>query len=122
MGCPSRYPTPPQQNSLPRDPNEVDLEMQHQQLISSILEEEEQVIVAHRQHIDHVMELMKLEMKELNDVDQPGSSIDSYVSNVDALLLRSMERIHGLRQQFLRFREHLQEEEILSSSMAAPRS
>lgn len=32
---------------------------------AGILEEEEHVISAHRQHIDDVMELIKLEMREL---------------------------------------------------------
>jgi len=56
-----------------------DLARAHERLINTILEEEEHVISAHRQHIDDVMELIKLEMRELNEVDQPGSSIDEYV-------------------------------------------
>jgi kinesin family protein 2/24 len=96
---------------------EEDLEQQHEQLISTILEEEEQVIVAHRHHIDDIMELMKLEMKEISDVDQPGSSIDTYVRNLDALLLKKMQKIQELRTKVLQFQEHLREEEVLSVSM-----
>ena len=76
-----------------------------------------QVIVAHRHHIDDIMELMKLEMKEISDVDQPGSSIDTYVRNLDALLLKKMQKIQELRTKVLQFQEHLREEEVLSVSM-----
>ena len=45
-----------------------DLEIQHEALISTILEEEEQVITSHRQHIDDIMVLVKQEMEALQEV------------------------------------------------------
>lgn len=38
---------------------EDELERAHEEMINKILEEEEEVIAAHRQHIDEIMELMK---------------------------------------------------------------
>jgi kinesin family protein 2/24 len=99
------------------DVSEEDLERAHEQLINTILEEEEHVIVAHRQHIDDIMELIKLEMKELNDVDQPGSSIDEYVRKLDSLLVRKQQTINDLRDKLAQFQAHLREEEILSRSL-----
>jgi kinesin family protein 2/24 len=43
------------------------------------LEEEEELINGHRKHIDDVVDLVKNEMSLLNDVDKPGSDVDSYV-------------------------------------------
>eukprot|EP00667_Euglena_gracilis_P002823 EG_transcript_2827 len=102
---------------LDRRDREDDLETQHQLLISTILEEEDQILVAHRQHIDDIMEIMKVEMRELNAVDQPGSSIEHFARNLDALLVTKMEKIQQLRQQLQRLQHHLREEEILSASM-----
>eukprot|EP01001_Neometanema_parovale_P007927 NODE_420_length_2516_cov_42.893021_g399_i0.p1 GENE.NODE_420_length_2516_cov_42.893021_g399_i0~~NODE_420_length_2516_cov_42.893021_g399_i0.p1 ORF type:complete len:724 (+),score=202.64 NODE_420_length_2516_cov_42.893021_g399_i0:55-2172(+) len=94
-----------------------DLEVAHEQLINTILEEEEQVIVSHRQHIDDIMEIMKSEMKTLNEVDQPGSSIDEYVRELDGLLVQKQQKIGALRDRLAQFQAHLREEEILSRSL-----
>eukprot|EP00667_Euglena_gracilis_P003465 EG_transcript_3469 len=109
---------PPSAPSLVPDVSEDDLARAHEQLINTILEEEEHVIAAHRSHIDEIMELIKLEMKELNDVDQPGSSIDEYVRRLDSLLVRKQQTIGFLRDKLAQFQAHLREEEILSRSLA----
>jgi kinesin family protein 2/24 len=88
--------------------------MAHEKLINTILEEEEQVIIAHRQHIDEFMELTKWEMQELNNVDQPGSSIEDYVRKLDELLSRKQQKITELRNRLAQFQSYLKEEEILS--------
>lgn len=98
------------------DDMEDELERAHDELITKILEEEEEVISAHRKHVDEVMELMKKEMKLLNDVDQPGSAIDVYVNSLDSILVRKMQAITGLRDKLAGFQQHLREEEILSRS------
>lgn len=92
----------------------ADLERAHEELINKILEEEELVIAAHRQHIDEVMEYMKSEMRLLHEVEQPGSAIDTYVTNLDHILVRKIETITHLRNKLAAFQAHLREEEILS--------
>lgn len=62
-----------------------------------ILEEEEDLINSHRQHIDDVVDLVKQEMMLLHDVDKPGSDIEEYVSSLDTLLLHKMEMISVVR-------------------------
>ena len=60
--------------------NNVDeLTNQHEKLIEQILEEEEQLIQGHRAHIDEVVDIVKEEMAILNDVDKPGSNVETYV-------------------------------------------
>ena len=78
-----------------------------------ILEEEEELIVIHRQHIDYVVDLEKQDMKLLHDVDKPGSDIEDYVSSLDSILLHKMELIGVVRQRLIDFYTHLKMEENL---------
>lgn len=48
----------------------------HEQIIESILEEEEALTSKHRSHIDEVVSVVKDEMALLNEVDKPGSDIE----------------------------------------------
>ncbi len=95
---------------------EEELERAHEELINKILEEEEEVIASHRQHIEEVMLLMKQEMRLLHEVEQPGSAIDAYVTNLDTILVRKIQAISTLRNKLASFQQHLREEEILSRS------
>lgn len=101
---------------LPEDEEEDEemLEKAHEDLINTILEEQEALISNHRKQIDEIMAVIKKEMKLLHDVDQPGAAIDQYVVQLDTLLEDKMETICALREKLHEFQQHLQEEEILS--------
>mmetsp|Transcript_24480 Transcript_24480/g.34402 ORF Transcript_24480/g.34402 Transcript_24480/m.34402 type:complete len:125 (+) Transcript_24480:156-530(+) len=86
----------------------------HEEMIGMILQEEEEVIGLHRQHIDDMVELVKQEMLLLNEVDKPGSDVDEYVYSLDAILAHKMEIIGLLRGRLGNFRDHLKTEEMLS--------
>jgi hypothetical protein len=97
--------------------NEDDLQklsLEHEKLINTILTEEEEFINEHRTHIDDVVELVKQEMLLINDVDKPGSDIDSYVTSLDKILKEKAERIEKTRSKLLKFQTLLKEEEFLS--------
>jgi kinesin family protein 2/24 len=66
---------------------------EHEKLVEMILEEEEDLVNGHRQHIDDVVDIVKQEMVLLHDVDKPGSDIEQYVKNLDAILSHKMELI-----------------------------
>lgn len=70
---------------------------------NSLQAEEDALIIAHRQHIDEMMELIKGEMRELNAVDQPGAPIDRYCANLDALLQAKTEKINEFRWKLTEF-------------------
>jgi len=53
-----------------------DLARAHDRLIGTILAEEEDLIASHRHNIDYMVELIKDEMTQLNNVDRPGSDVD----------------------------------------------
>lgn len=89
----------------------------HADLVSQILQEKEDLILAHRQQIDDMMEVVKQEMKLLHSVDQPGSVVDEYVSNLDDLLESKMRIIRALSGRLARFKDQLEREETLSKSL-----
>jgi len=91
-----------------------ELARQHDRLIGTILAEEEELITAHRQHIDMMVELIKEEMVHLNNVDRPGSDVDAYVAGIDRILRLKAQYIGDIRQRVDCFKEHLQQEDTLS--------
>ncbi|KAJ7561762.1 hypothetical protein O6H91_03G040300 [Diphasiastrum complanatum] len=83
--------------------------------INAILEEEEEVISIHRKEVEDTMEIVReQEMKLLTEVDQPGSRIDRYVTQLNFLLSRKAAGIVNLQSRLARFQRHLKEQEILS--------
>lgn len=52
-------------------------------------------------------------MNLLHAVDQPQSDINSYVGNLDRILLEKMDMIGKLRQKLVTFYTHLRQEENL---------
>ncbi|CAD8105692.1 unnamed protein product [Paramecium sonneborni] len=110
------FPGPIERKSKVNQSMEDDLTkigQKHEQLISVILEEEENLIQNHRSHIDQMVELVKQEMMLLHNIDKPGSDVDEYVKGLDQILLTKMEEIQTLQFQLQTFRSHLSEEETL---------
>jgi kinesin family protein 2/24 len=56
------------------------------------------MINGHRKHIDDVVDLVKQEMSLLNDVDKPGSDVESYVRSLDKVLISKIEMIFEMRK------------------------
>uniref|UniRef100_A0A0D3G3E3 Kinesin-like protein n=1 Tax=Oryza barthii TaxID=65489 RepID=A0A0D3G3E3_9ORYZ len=82
--------------------------------IDAILEEEEALIAAHRKEIESTMEIVREEMNLLAEVDQPGSLIDNYVTQLSFLLSRKAAGLVSLQARLARFQHRLKEQEILS--------
>eukprot|EP00760_Papus_ankaliazontas_P037748 PhM_4_TR8735/c0_g1_i1/m.5271/K10393/KIF2_24, MCAK; kinesin family member 2/24 len=114
---PSVAPTPTPMSMLPDSVTSAtdsdDFDCNHEKLINVIVQEEEQLIVAHRKHIDDVMEIIKMEMSHLNEVDQHGSHIDQYVRNLDNLLQKKMDKITELKTKVEQLQSHLRQEEAM---------
>ena len=101
-----------------RPPHDVEeLVDTHAELVSQILQEKEDLILAHRQQIDDMMEVVKQEMRLLHSVDQPGSVVDEYVAQLDGLLESKMRIIRALSGRLSRFKDQLEREETLSKSL-----
>ncbi|XP_057956921.1 kinesin-like protein KIN-13A isoform X1 [Malania oleifera] len=87
--------------------------------INAILEEEEALIAAHRKEIEDTMEIVREEMKLLAEVDQPGSLIDNYVTQLSFVLSRKAAGLVSLQARLARFQHRLKEQEILSRKRGA---
>lgn len=108
--------TPEVAPQLAGDPQAAldELARTHNRLIGTILSEEEELITAHRQHIDSMVELIKEEMMELNGVDRPGSDVDTYVTALDRILTAKENNIKEIRNRLAKFQGHLEQESSLS--------
>eukprot|EP01065_Artemidia_motanka_P030236 TRINITY_DN36250_c0_g1_i1.p1 TRINITY_DN36250_c0_g1~~TRINITY_DN36250_c0_g1_i1.p1 ORF type:complete len:645 (+),score=206.58 TRINITY_DN36250_c0_g1_i1:53-1936(+) len=93
---------------------DVSLDDLHARLVTQCVEEEEELLVAHRNHIDEVMEITREEMAELNAVNQPGSSIEEYVQRLDTLLKAKMGKIVHLQKKLTSLQTTLREEQQLT--------
>jgi len=91
-----------------------DLEQLHEKLINTILTEEEGLISSHRQHVDKMCEYSTSEYELMKLVELPGSDIDHYVEQLSRILESKKNQIAGLKKNLDDFRQHLQEEQLLS--------
>jgi len=96
---------------------EDEMRISHENLIETIINENDDIVAAHRQQVQDIMDLVKEEMHILSRVEQPGGSIDSYISSLDGILNRKERIIKDLRDRVQKFQKHLKEEEDLSKSM-----
>lgn len=90
----------------------------HHELCSEILQEEEDIVEAHRGQIDMTMQLVKEEMELLKQFDILGYSVDEYVDKLDLILAKKVASVQALRDRLSIFKSHLQKEEMLSSSFS----
>lgn len=93
------------------------LTKRHSDLISQILEEEEDLITLHKRQIDETMDCVKTEMHLLAEFEEPASQTDVYINTLATVLKKKVESIMSLLEKVEQFREHLVEEEALSSSI-----
>ena len=69
--------------------------------------------------VEYMMETVKHEMDFLANVDKPGSAVDVYVDELDAILAERAEDVARLRARVDRFRSLLAQEESLSARVLA---
>ncbi|KAG2483142.1 hypothetical protein HYH03_017988 [Edaphochlamys debaryana] len=89
----------------------------HDELMDSILLEEENLVAFHRAKLEEDMETMRQEMALLQEVDKPGSEIDSYVEQMTQLLGIKRQGIQDLQAKLDTFKAKLKEEEMLSRTV-----
>ncbi|GFR51132.1 hypothetical protein Agub_g13486 [Astrephomene gubernaculifera] len=119
---PDRYPSPPHQQGGcfvggVGDADADALAERHDELMDSILLEEENLVAFHRAKLEEDMETMRQEMALLQEVDKPGSEIDHYVEQMTALLNIKRQGIQGLQAKLDAFKAKLREEEALSRTV-----
>ena len=84
---------------------------EHEKLIETILEEEEQLIFQHNTCCKKSIKIVEEEMSILKEVDKPGSDVQTYVENLDKILVNKIEMMTTLRKQLLDFYKNIKTEE-----------
>jgi hypothetical protein len=62
------------------------------------------------------------EMAMLQEVDQPGSSIDQYVDSLEAVLAQKLDGIRKLQGRLDRFKGKLRQEDLMSRTVQKKQS
>ncbi|XP_076889823.1 kinesin-like protein KIN-13B [Bidens hawaiensis] len=84
--------------------------------LTALLEEEDNLVHAHRIQVEETMDIVKEEMCLLLEVDQPGNQLDNYIEKLNLLLSQKASVIQKLQTQLHNFQNHLEEYNVLSSA------
>jgi len=90
------------------------LQQKHEKLIETILKEEFDLIDAHRLHVEQSVSRASQAAELLRVVDEPGSAVDEYCSNLSNALERQQNELLDLRSKVKKFQRNLRKEDCLS--------
>ncbi|KAL0925312.1 hypothetical protein M5K25_003633 [Dendrobium thyrsiflorum] len=86
--------------------------------LNDLLKEEEDLVIAHRRQVEETMDIIREEMKLLEEADQPGNQLDGYISRLNAILSQKATGIGHLQAKLVHFQKRLMEYNVLVSSFA----
>ncbi|KAL2338081.1 hypothetical protein Fmac_012527 [Flemingia macrophylla] len=84
--------------------------------LNALLQEEEDLVSAHRKQVEETMNIVKEEMNLLVEADQPGNQLDDYVAKLSAILSQKAAGIMQLQTRLAHFQKRLKEHNVLASS------
>ncbi|KAJ6845462.1 kinesin-like protein KIN-13B [Iris pallida] len=79
----------------------------------ALLKEEEDLVTAHRKQVEETINIVREEMKLLDEADQPGNQLDDYVSRLNTILSQKAAGIVNLQAQLAHFQRRLNEHNVL---------
>ena len=65
---------------MPEEENLDQIKVKHENLVNSILTQEERLLSQHKKYLDYNVDVVKRQMTLLNEVDRPGSDVEMYIS------------------------------------------
>ncbi|XP_071742318.1 kinesin-like protein KIN-13B [Rutidosis leptorrhynchoides] len=86
--------------------------------LNALLEEEENLVFAHRKQVEETMDIVREEMNLLVEVDQPGNQLDEYITKLNAILSKKATGIQQLQTRLNNFQKKLGEYNVLSSALS----
>lgn len=86
--------------------------------LNDLLQEEEDLVNAHRRQVEETMDIVKEEMNLLVEADQPGNQLDDYITRLNAILSHKAAGIMQLQNRLANFQRRLKEHNVLVSSAA----
>lgn len=84
--------------------------------LNALLQEEEDLVNAHRKQVEETMNIVKEEMNLLVEADKPGNQLDDYISRLNAILSQKAAGIMQLQTRLAHFQKRLKEHNVLVSS------
>lgn len=84
--------------------------------LSALLQEEEDLVNAHRTQVEETMNIVREEMNLLVEADQPGNQLDDYVTRLNTILSQKAAGIMQLQNRLAHFQKRLKEHNVLVSS------
>ncbi|XP_050231806.1 kinesin-like protein KIN-13B [Mercurialis annua] len=85
--------------------------------LNALLQEEEDLVNAHRKQVEDTMNLVREEMNLLVEADQPGNQLDDYITRLNAILSQKTAGILQLQNRLAHFQKRLKEHNVLISSV-----
>ncbi|XP_074275978.1 kinesin-like protein KIN-13B [Silene latifolia] len=86
--------------------------------LNDLLQEEEDLVNAHRRQVEETMDIVKEEMNLLVEADEPGNQLDNYITRLNAILSQKAAGIVELQNRLANFQRRLKEHNVLVSSPA----
>ncbi|GAB4850186.1 Kinesin-like protein KIN-13B [Ancistrocladus abbreviatus] len=100
---------------LPKvDPKNADSDID----LNELLQEEEDLVNAHRRQVEETMDIVREEMNLLVEADQPGNQLDDYITRLNTILSQKAAGIVQLQTRLAHFQKRLREQNVLVSSSA----
>ncbi|KAI4324742.1 hypothetical protein MLD38_030199 [Melastoma candidum] len=84
--------------------------------LDALLQEEEDLVNAHRKQVEDTMNIVKEEMDLLVEADQPGNQLDDYIARLNNILVQKAAGIRQLQIRLTNFQKRLKEHSVLVSS------
>ncbi|KAK4791548.1 hypothetical protein SAY86_031961 [Trapa natans] len=84
--------------------------------LDALLQEEEDLVNAHRKQVEDTMNIVRQEMDLLVEADQPGNQLDDYITRLNAILSQKAAGIRQLQNRLAQFQKRLKDHNVLVSS------
>ncbi|CAJ1951167.1 unnamed protein product [Sphenostylis stenocarpa] len=84
--------------------------------LNALLQEEEDLVNAHRKQVEETMNIVREEMNLLVEADKPGNQLDDYITKLNALLSQKAAGIMQLQTRLAHFQKRLKEHNVFASS------
>uniref|UniRef100_A0ACD5VNV9 Uncharacterized protein n=1 Tax=Avena sativa TaxID=4498 RepID=A0ACD5VNV9_AVESA len=81
--------------------------------LNDLLQEEEDLVSAHRKQVEETLDIIKEEMNLLVEADHPGNQLDDYVTRLSSILSQKAAGIVELQDRLAQFQRRLSENNVL---------
>lgn len=94
-----------------------EIKKKHEKILNEIIKEEESCVMTHKQHVDSMVEMLKIEMEEINNMQKPNSDIVSYIQRTKQIFTQQMQQIQFMNSKLDKFHQLLIEEDQLANQI-----